>query len=106
MKFGWKVLIPTSLIWILVLATLRVMSQRAVSRLLVFGFSIGVVLLVVLVTTLYDRSVVKAKEAAILPELRAPNFPVPALPGQTLLQDITAEITAVTDVTELENHNG
>ncbi len=109
MKFGWKVLIPTSLVWILVLATLRVMSQRAVSRPVVFGFSIGIVLLVVMVTTLYDRSVTKAKEAGMLPELPAPSFPVPLLPGQTLLREITLDVNQIVEAaeaTELENQNG
>ena len=104
MKFGWKVLIPTSLLWILILATLRVMSQRAVSRIIVLGFSIGVVLLVVLATTLYDRSTAKAKAAAILPDLPPPSFPIPALPGQSMVNHLTIEQTEV--VTELENHNG
>lgn len=104
MKFGWKVLIPTSLIWILVLATLRVMSQRAVSRMVVLGFSIGVVLLVVLVTTLYDRNSAKAKAAAHLPEMPQPSFPVPALPGQSLPnQNIVSQFELVP---ELENQNG
>jgi NADH-quinone oxidoreductase subunit H len=104
MKFGWKVLIPTSLIWILVLATLRVMSQRAVSRMVVLGFSIGVVLLVVLVTTLYDRSTAKAKAAAVLPELPLPSFPVPALPGQSIPGE--SSVSQIEMVPELESHNG
>jgi NADH-quinone oxidoreductase subunit H len=83
MKFGWKILIPGSLFWILVLATLRVMSQRAASRTLVVGFSIGVVLLVVAISSLYDRSKEKAEKAgAILPSLPAPSFPIPEIPGQ------------------------
>lgn len=99
MKFGWKVLIPTSLVWILILATLRVMSQRAVSRVIVLGFSVGVVFLVLLVSTLYDRSARRAKEAAHLPEVAEPSFPIPALPGQLLAHQIGI-------VTELEIHNG
>ena len=99
MKFGWKVLIPTSLVWILVLATLRVMSQRSVGRLAIIGFSFGVVLLVVIITTLYDRSKEKATAAAVLPELPAPSFPVPALPGQP-------DANSGRLITELENHNG
>jgi NADH-quinone oxidoreductase subunit H len=99
MKFGWKVLIPTSLVWILVLATLRVMSQRAVSRPIVIGFSIGVVLLVFIATSIYDRSVEKAKAANAIPEMPAPRFPIPALPGQTIVTQIEA-------VAEMENHNG
>jgi len=103
MKFGWKVLIPTSLVWILVLATLRVMSQRAVSRPVVIGFSIGVVLLVMLATTVYDRSTAKAKAANGLPDLPAPRFPVPALPGQSVVNQI---VTPTEAVAEMENHNG
>ncbi len=104
MKFGWKVLIPTSLVWILILATLRVMSQRAVSRIIVMGFSVGVVLLVVLITTMYDRTTAKAKAAAVLPDLPLPSFPIPALPGQLTVNHLTIDQTQV--VTELENHNG
>ena len=99
MKFGWKVLIPTSLVWILILATLRVMSQRAASRLVVIGFSVGIVLFVVLITTLYDRSVAKTKAAATLPQLPEPAFPVPALPNQTDLYRISIPL-------EAESQNG
>ena len=94
MKFGWKVLIPTSLVWILILATLRVMSQRAVNRLVVIGFSLGVVLLIVLFSTLYDRSVAKRMAAATLPELPKPSFPVPALPNQVDLYQISIPLEA------------
>lgn len=99
MKFGWKVLIPTSLIWILVLATLRVMSQRAVSRVIVLGFGLGVVLLVVLISTLYDRTKTRANQAAHLQDIPLPSFPIPALPSQSILNQIEV-------VTELEIHNG
>ena len=99
MKFGWKVLIPISLVWILVLASLRVMSQRAVSRVIVLGFSVGVVLFVLLISTLYDRAVTKAKQAASLPEMPPPSFPVPALPGQSVINQIEV-------VKELEAQNG
>jgi len=99
MKFGWKVLIPTSLVWILVLATLRVMSQRAVSRVIVLGFSVGVVLFVLLISTLYDRAMTKAGQSASLPEMPPPSFPVPALPGQSVINQIEV-------VKELEIHNG
>ena len=99
MKFGWKVLIPTSLVWILVLASLRVMSQRAVSRTIVLGFSLGVVLLVVLASTIYDRTTTKARQAASLPDMPPPSFPIPALPGQLVINQIEV-------VKELEIHNG
>ena len=81
------------------LATLRVMSQRSVSRPIVIGFSIGVVLLVVLATTIYDRTIEKAKAASALPDMPAPRFPIPALPGQVVATQIEA-------AAEMENHNG
>jgi NADH-quinone oxidoreductase subunit H len=37
MKLGWKVLIPVSLIWILIVATLRVLQQEGVSRTVVLS---------------------------------------------------------------------
>lgn len=116
MKFGWKVLIPSSLIWILVLATLRVMSQRTVNRLVILGFSMGVVLLVVLASSLYDRSAQKAKSLHGLPDLPAPRFPVPSLPGESNAANIAsispidltdlAHVSEVSEVAEVENHNG
>jgi NADH-quinone oxidoreductase subunit H len=85
MKFGWKVLIPASLFWIMVLATLRVMSQRAMSRMVITGFSIGVVLVVVAISTLYDRNKERAEARDVLPDLPAPSFPVPEIPGHSLI---------------------
>jgi NADH-quinone oxidoreductase subunit H len=85
MKFGWKVLIPASLFWIMVLATLRVMSQRAMSRVVITGFSIGVVLVVVAISTLYDRNKERAEAQNILPDLPAPSFPVPEIPGYSVI---------------------
>jgi NADH-quinone oxidoreductase subunit H len=85
MKFGWKVLIPASLFWIMVLATLRVMSQRAMSRLVITGFSIGVVLVVVAISTLYDRTKERAEALNVLPDLPAPSFPVPEIPGYSVI---------------------
>jgi NADH-quinone oxidoreductase subunit H len=85
MKFGWKVLIPASLFWIMVLATLRVMSQRAMSRVVITGFSIGVVLVVVAISTLYDRNKERAEAQNMLPDLPAPSFPVPEIPGYSVI---------------------
>ena len=79
------------------------MAERSVSRPIVIGFSIGVVLFVVLVTTLYDRSVEVAKRQAVLPEFPAPNFPVPALPGQVLQG---ASIAITQDGFQDGNHAG
>ncbi len=80
MKFGWKVLIPVSLFWIMVVATLRVMSLNGASRVTVLGFASVVVLIVLGINVAFDS--VK-KRARILPEdnFDAPTFAVPQMPG-------------------------
>ena len=78
MKFGWKVLIPVSLVWILIVATLRVLQQQGANRAVIIAFAGGVVLIVMTISSLTDRSKKKAREP--LPEGEAPNFPVPSLP--------------------------
>jgi len=78
MKFGWKVLIPVSLVWILIVATLRVLQQEGASRLVVAAFAAGVVLVVMAISSFSDRK--KEKSRAPLPEGEAPDFPVPSLP--------------------------
>ena len=83
MKLGWKVLIPVSLIWILIVATLRVLQQEGVSRTVVVAFAVGVVLLVMAISSIVDRG--KQKSRAPLPEGEAPDFPVPSLPNASSL---------------------
>ena len=81
MKFGWKVLIPSAILWIIVVATLRVLSAEGASRVVIGAFAGGVVLVVMALSAAWD----KAKEAAkIAPdfEVDAPSFPVPKLPNQ------------------------
>ena len=84
MKFGWKVLIPVSLAWILIVATLRVLQQQGTSKAVVGGFAAGVVLLVMAVSTLVDNS--KKKARAPQPQGPAPDFPLPQLPNVSSLK--------------------
>lgn len=81
MKFGWKVLIPASLFWIMIVATMRVMSLRGTSRAGVFGFAAGVVLVVLLGSFLYDSSKKRVETESEI-EIPAPTFPVPVIPVQ------------------------
>jgi NADH-quinone oxidoreductase subunit H len=80
MKFGWKVLIPANIAWIMVVAMLRYFTLNGVSRaaILIFG---GAVLVVFLVgSTFYDRAKEK-KSADQQSDVDAPApFPVPELP--------------------------
>ena len=78
MKFGWKVLIPSSLLWILIVATLRVLQQQGAPRTTVLVFAAGVVVIVMSISSLMDRTKQKARRP--LPDGAAPNFPIPSLP--------------------------
>jgi NADH-quinone oxidoreductase subunit H len=82
MKFGWKVLIPVSLVWILIVATLRVLSQQNTPKAAVLGFAAGVVILILAGTSLYERSQKKSKTDNAIGEFPAPSFPVPQIPSQ------------------------
>ena len=78
MKFGWKVLIPASLVWILIVATIRVLQQEGASRAVTIAFAGGVALLLMAISSLTDRS--KKVSGEPLAEGEDPQFPVPSLP--------------------------
>ena len=82
MKFGWKVLIPFSLLWILIVSTLRVLSQQGAPRSALIGFSFGIVLLVLAGSSLFESSKKRREREDALGEVAAPCFPVPAIPGK------------------------
>ena len=82
MKFGWKVLIPFSLVWIMIVSTLRVLSQQGAPKSVVMGFVAGVVLLVLAASTLIESSKKRRVNEDALGEVAAPSFPVPAIPGR------------------------
>jgi len=83
MKFGWKVLIPFSLVWIMIVSTLRVLSQEGAPRSVVIGFTVGVVLLVLAGSSLMESAKKRRVREDALGEVSAPNFPVPAIPGKS-----------------------
>ena len=79
-KFGWKILIPASLVWIMVVSTLRVFSLQGTSRAYVLGFVVGTILLGLGASSIYDKTKKrKAGEVAAL-VYDAPDFAVPQLP--------------------------
>ena len=78
MKFGWKVLIPSSLLWILIVATLRVLQQQGAPRTSILAFAGLVVVIVMSISSLMDRTKLKARVP--LPDGETPNFPIPSLP--------------------------
>ena len=80
MKFGWKVLIPVSLIWIMIVSTLRVMSQRHTPRAAVFGVTLGIILLLLAANSLMESNKKRRAKSDELGEVSTPSFPVPELP--------------------------
>jgi NADH-quinone oxidoreductase subunit H len=81
MQFGWKVLIPVSLLWILVVATLRIISTTSQSRLVTFAFAGVVVLIVLAISTAFESSK-KKRDSVVHPEAAEPSFAVPSLPSE------------------------
>ena len=80
MKFGWKVLIPANLFWIMIVATMRVLSLRGASRVSVLIFASAVVLIVLVANILFDASRKRVKSVPSV-EIPEPNFPVPEIPA-------------------------
>jgi len=82
MKFGWKVLIPASIAWIMIVATLRVLSAEGARQIVIGGFTASMVLLVLAGTSIYERSKVRAEARAHeVPEMPEPTFPLPVMPS-------------------------
>ena len=81
MQFGWKVLIPVSLFWILVVATLRLLSKQGTSRTGLLIFSGIVVAIVMFVNVAFDNAKQKKKNTP-RPTLSKPDFAVPELPNK------------------------
>jgi NADH-quinone oxidoreductase subunit H len=88
MKFGWKVLIPASLIWIMVEAAIKVLDRKQ----LIWG--IGIVAILVIAASFVFDSVEQGKQRELDAEAElasnapfdpyAGGFPVPPMPGQHL----------------------
>ena len=92
MKFGWKVLIPVSIGWILIVATARVMRDQVsiTNNELLIGGAALIVLLLLVSWLLQSRSDRRENARAEREQLRAQGefdamaggYPVPPMPGQ------------------------
>ena len=80
MQFGWKVLIPVSIMWILVVATLRILSLQGAPKIVVVAFASAVVFLIMAVNIGFENAK-KKKLEEIIDDADAPGFAVPQLPN-------------------------
>jgi NADH-quinone oxidoreductase subunit H len=90
MKLGWKVLIPVSLVWLLLVATVRALRNQGHNFGDVVLYVAGGVVVLVLLSVLFDMLRPKRKEPAEAGSGQEPfdpmagGFPVPPMPGQQL----------------------
>lgn len=93
MKLGWKVLIPVSMVWLMLVATVRALRNENYDFqqiVLYVGGAVVLVLLVSLVVDVFRDREEKDRKAAekLAPpqefDPMAGGYPVPPLPGQTL----------------------
>ncbi|MCW2903899.1 MAG: hypothetical protein JWO67_6164 [Streptosporangiaceae bacterium] len=80
MKLGWKVLMPFSLGWILLVATIRALRNDGVDmpQILIYG---GIAVVVVLGLSMVWDSVGRGRDKQIIPDLEAAETPDPAAGG-------------------------
>jgi NADH-quinone oxidoreductase subunit H len=94
MSFGWKVLIPAALVWVVMVSTLRVLRSGEATggtRYALLGLLLVVVVGIYFMVDLTwrRREAARAAMHADIPEEVDPfagGFPVPALPGQRLIR--------------------
>ncbi len=106
MKLGWKLLIPGSLIWILVVATLRAMRNSEVDT-RAYAFTAAAVFFVIFAALwLYDMFKARTEEADATTDIDAAaskpvepfdpfagGYPVPPLPGQVVGEPVRVAAT-------------
>ncbi|GGD20655.1 NADH-quinone oxidoreductase subunit NuoH [Nocardioides daphniae] len=94
MAFGWKALIPASLAWIVLVATVRAISLEGGfdNRSILIGA--GVLLLVLAVVLFWPTRADEEDEApAAAPETGPSTFPVPAMPAGGAVRGAAAPLT-------------
>src|SRR5579875_781375 len=82
MQLGWKVLIPFSLVWILVVAAFRLLTDEGRSRIQTLAYvGIPLAVLLLVLSFIADNRAVKKEREATLPS-PPDNYPVPLLSGR------------------------
>jgi NADH-quinone oxidoreductase subunit H len=108
MQLGWKILIPTSLLWLLMVATVRALNTRydfnvrQISLDIAIGFAVVIALSFVWDIFAARRRDDEELEPTVEWDPMAGGHPVPPLPGQTLPALTASAITssAITSSTD------
>jgi NADH-quinone oxidoreductase subunit H len=98
MALGWKVLIPASLVWIMIVAAFRELTNEGRTRLQTLAY-VGIPLaIVVLVASFFgdNKAVQREEETTVEPAESA--YPVPVLSGGPPVHDVTPEETNTPEV--------
>jgi NADH-quinone oxidoreductase subunit H len=96
MKFGWKILIPVALAWIVVVGTARAISLESGDDRRTLLIGAGAVLALVIVISLTIDTIIGGREPDEAEPARAAfdpmsgGFPVPPMPGQVLPESLPA----------------
>lgn len=100
MKFGWKVLIPISLVWTLIVSTLRALSLRGAPTAVIVGFTGGVVLILLVVGSLFEAAKRKEQEALSSVITEPSHFAVPQLPMSISTHRVTSTTSRSMEATD------
>ena len=85
MTLGWKWLIPISLVWVMLVATVRIARAQAwFTNPFVIGITAVVVIALLALWWLLDREPEAEEEKVARFDPFAGGYPVPPMPGQTL----------------------
>jgi len=93
MQFGWKVLIPVSILWILVVATLRLLSLQNAPTAIVIAFTSSIVFIILAINVGFERSKKKKQDAIADGDNKAaPKFAVPTLPMEVSTINVSQKV--------------
>ncbi|EOT03312.2 NADH:ubiquinone oxidoreductase subunit H [Streptomyces noursei CCRC 11814] len=86
MRLGWKVLIPVSMVWLLLVATVRALKNEGYdfSQIVLYVGGSAVALLLISLVVDFFRRVEPEGDGDAAFDPMAGGFPVPPLPGQTV----------------------
>jgi NADH-quinone oxidoreductase subunit H len=98
MALGWKVLIPASLVWIMIVAAFRELTNEGRTRLQTLAYvGIPLALVVLLASFFTDNKLVQEEEDAEVEPAHS-TYPVPVLTGGPPVHDVTPQQTDTTEV--------